>query len=252
MFKKLCPDDIPIYCYYALDYKCWVKKDDINKTNDKFKEFLIQLDVFTFKYTGYYINHPNDISKYWYPSDHYDDNEEEGEPWTNCMCGQKIKVTFEIYLLNNPEIKLRVGSECIKKCERKDDENSDDDLVDDEINKPLTFKIKQIEKKRNKRLSYLKAKKEGKICKNCNEIVNGNVSCLTTHGLCQECYNDKFNRCKNCSKILLNPKIKSFTELKVCKDCYPNEKIKLNTDSIEFIGDFILFKSGKNENKKLR
>ena len=171
------------------------------------------------------INSEHDLDKYLTVTQ-YIPSSGTGGNFSWCICNHGINNICKIVIYTNKIIhrEIQVGCVCVHKIGNKN------------LSDQLNYQIKKY---------------EGKICKNCNEIVNGNVSCLTTHELCQECYNDKFNRCKKCNKIVKNPKINSFTELKVCKICYPNEKIKLKTGSIEFIHNYILFKSGKNENKEL-
>jgi hypothetical protein len=195
-FIKLSPEDLEEYVFFDPLYNCWVKKPGKNVVNDKFKEFNIIIDAFTMKYTNYPIKSVYDISKYWDILYEYNsDNEESGDIWTNCMCGEPIKFDYIFYLKDNPGVRIRVGSRCVTKIENKseDSENGSEDSgdsedLDDEICRPLTYKVKKYEKNRRIRVNYKKAKAEGRVCNNCDSILNMTMKCCKDHKLCELCF----------------------------------------------------------------
>ena len=195
-FVKLGPEDIYNFFRYDDDYKCFVKLPKKIISEDKFLEFWIQIDMFTFTYTGHSINNPVDIKDYWY-IDHNDENyfkdlEDSKEPWTWCPCGKHIADPRYITLKSNINIRLRVGSSCVHKCATNNENLSDEEneeMPDDEINNPLTHSLRKILNERNRRKNYIIAKREGRLCKVCDKnCLNMSIKCCRDEKTCVPCF----------------------------------------------------------------
>jgi hypothetical protein len=235
-FTKLNPEDIGDFFTFDTEYNCYVKIEGqmIEGNSNKFLEFIIHLDMFTFAYTGHSIKSLKDIHIYWDVIDCgeklYNDYEDQKEPWTWCACGQHIAKPCYICLKTNTKIILRVGSSCVLKCEKifkqenSEEENSEDIISenDDGLHRPLTEKIRNIMNQRAKRMRYLEAKRKGLLCKICEGLLNMTYNCCKKERICPTCFfvkNDIITIIMgNVNKEILKKENEIFERQKFCKD----------------------------------
>ena len=161
------------YFYYDGFYDCWVKKECVFKFRNNYKELVTMMDLITMKYIGKHVYSHYDFFKYFQPfdSDLYK-RVQDSEYWTNCACSHDIAIPYEVYLIEFPSIKIRIGSSCILKFEPKNIENDTEKCDRERFISELDRVI---------------AKRKNRICKLCYQKIDKRTK-EGKESLCTLCY----------------------------------------------------------------